>query len=74
MNLQEFINKHGGQEKAAKKLGLSQGMVSGRLTGLYPINPNAAIDLEKRSNGEMKRSDLLPEIFAYKSLHNQLRG
>lgn len=63
MNLIEFIKEHGNQASAAAALGLSQGMVSGRVTGRYPMTADAAIDLELRSNGVMSRYDLNPVAF-----------
>lgn len=66
MTLKQFVKKYKTQSGAAKALGLTQGMVSARLNGRYKMTADAAIDLEKRSNGEMTRYDLLPEIFGAK--------
>ncbi|WP_084254166.1 transcriptional regulator [Methylobacter marinus] len=63
MNLEQFVKKHKTQVAAAKALGLSQGMISHRLSGRYKMTANAAIDLERRSGGEISRYDLLPNIF-----------
>jgi DNA-binding transcriptional regulator YdaS (Cro superfamily) len=63
MDLAQFVKKHKTQTKAAEALGLSQGMISGRLTGRYPFTADAAIDYERRSNGELTRYELLPEVF-----------
>lgn len=67
MNLQQFVKKHKTQARASKILGLSQGMISARLNGVYPMTADVALDLEKRSNREMTRYDLLPEIFGEKA-------
>ena len=63
MNLEQFVSKCGTQAKAAKKLGITQGMISMRINKKYKMTPNVAIDLEERSDGEMTRADLLPETF-----------
>ena len=63
MNLIQYVEKHRTQANAAKSLGLTQGMISARLNGRYKMTPNAAIDLEKRSKGEISKHDLLPDIF-----------
>ena len=70
MNLEQFVKKHKTQKKAGEILGLTQGMISGRLTELYPMDANAAIDLENRSNGEMTREELLPSVFGGKQHKN----
>jgi len=67
MDLKEFVKKHKTQAEAAKVLGITQGMISGRLTGRYKMSVDAAIDLERRSNGQMTRYDLRPDVFVNKS-------
>lgn len=66
MNLLEFVSKYKTQEKAAEKLQVSQGMISHWVNHRYEITPNTAVFLEKRSNGEISKHDLLPEIFGAK--------
>ena len=63
MDLQQFVKQYKNQSEAAAVLGLSQGMVSGRLTGRYPMTADVALDLEKRSGGVMTRYALFPEGF-----------
>jgi len=63
MNLEQFVKKHKTQNAAAKALGLSQAMISLRLSGYYKMTANAAIDLEIRSGGVMTRYELLPSVF-----------
>jgi len=70
MNLEQFIKKHKNQKEAAKVLGLSQGMISHRLRGRYAITADVALDLERRSGGEMTRYDLLPDVFGPKPVQS----
>ena len=68
MNLEEFVKKHKTQSNAAKQLGVSQAMISSWLTNRYEITANTALFLEDRSNGEISRFDLLPDVFQINSI------
>lgn len=61
----EFVEAVG-QAEAAKRLGISQGMVSHILTGRKKVSAERAIDIEermKRSKYKLTRADLRPDLY-----------
>ena len=51
------------QTEFGKRIGVSQSMVSQWLTGKRPMSARAAVQIEKKTRGEIMREDLLPEFF-----------
>ena len=58
----QFILDKGGQVKAARLLGVSQGMVSKWLNG-HPIPADRAKAIETLTGGELTRSQLRPDLW-----------
>ena len=51
------------QAEFGAKVGVSQGMVWQWLSGYRPIGAERAVEIEKRTRGEITRQQLRPDIF-----------
>lgn len=64
MDLAAYLEKHGiSQERFARKLGVSQGLVWQWLNGRTLITAEMAAAIERKTNGKVRRVDLRPEVF-----------
>lgn len=62
--LATYRKKHGlTQEQFADMLGCSQGMITHIERGRRTFSPQVAIQVEQITAGEIKKSDLRPDIF-----------
>ena len=51
------------QAKFAKRIGVTQGLIGHYETGLKRPSANAAVAIEKATNGAIQRSQLRPDLF-----------
>lgn len=64
MTLQTYLKKHGlSQESFAKSLGVSKGLVWQWLNGRTRITGDMALAIERVTKAEVRRQDLLPELY-----------
>ena len=64
MNISKYLETKGlSQEVFAKQIGVSQGLVWQWLGGRTRITAERAVELEKKTGGEITRYDLRPDIF-----------
>ncbi len=63
MKLPKYVQKVGGQTAFAKKLGVTQGLIWQWLNGKTKISAEWAIKIERVSEGECTREEILPKIF-----------
>lgn len=55
-----------GQAEAARRLGITQGMISHIVTGRKRVSPKRALEIErrfKRTKWKITRADLRPDIY-----------
>ncbi len=62
----DLFADRGRQAGLASAVGVSQGMVSGWLTGRYEVTLEAAIKIEEATAGAVSSHDLRPDIFGDK--------
>lgn len=63
--IEQYMARHKlTQKKFARRVGVTQSMVSQWLRGARPISPESAKRIEKRTGGEIQRVQILPELFA----------
>lgn len=63
--IKKYMKKYGLSQAAyAERIGKTQTTVCQWLTGIMPVSPASAKDIEMESRGEVKRTDILPELFA----------
>lgn len=59
-----YMERHNlSQAGFGAKVGVSQGMVWQWLSGYRPIGAERAVEIEKRTRGEIKRHELRPDLF-----------
>lgn len=64
MTLQTYLKRHDLTQKAfAKTLGVSKGLVWQWLNGRTKISGRMALAIERATQREVRRQDLLPELF-----------
>lgn len=63
MDLREYVEKNGGQTAVAARLGVSQGLVWQWLNEKTRITAERAQDIEEKTNGEVTRFELRPDIY-----------
>lgn len=64
MVLEAYLKKHGiTQKQFAARLGCSQSLVSQWITGETEMTGERAIKIERVTNREVRRQDLLPELY-----------
>lgn len=64
MNIRTYIKKHGlTQSEFGKRFGYSQSMVNQWLHKRRPISAEAAVDLHKKTGGEIDRAVLRKDLF-----------
>lgn len=64
MQLHTYLKKHQiTQESFAKTLGVSKGLVWQWLNGRTRITGQWAVEIERVTDGEVKRQHLLPELY-----------
>lgn len=64
MTLQSYLKKHNlSQEAFAKSLHVSKGLVWQWLNGRTRITGEMAVRIERATDGEVRRQDLLPELY-----------
>lgn len=62
--LDRYLKKHGiSQQDFAKRIGCSQSLVSQWLSGATQMTGRWAIEVERLTEGEVKRQQLLPELY-----------
>jgi DNA-binding transcriptional regulator YdaS (Cro superfamily) len=62
--LRRYLERHGiSQGEFARRIGKTQSTVSQWLNGGMYVSASAAKDIEEKTDGEVKRSDILPELF-----------
>ena len=62
--IKRYMTRHSlTQKDFAKIVRVQQSMVSQWLSGTRPMGAERAVEIEKRTNGEIKRHDLRPDIF-----------
>jgi DNA-binding transcriptional regulator YdaS (Cro superfamily) len=60
MNIRAYLKKHAlSQEKFAKQIGVTQGLVSQWLNGKTKITPRWANEIEQSTSGEVSRMECL---------------
>jgi DNA-binding transcriptional regulator YdaS (Cro superfamily) len=65
MDISGYLEKHElSQEQFAKQIGVSQGLVWQWLNGHTRITAEKAVEIEKKTKGEIKRHALRPDLFA----------
>ena len=64
MELNDFIEKNGGQTAFAAKLGVSQGLVWQWMNGKTRITAERAIQIESATEGAVTRAELRPDLYA----------
>lgn len=62
MKLTEFL-KTTTQSALAEKLGVSQGLIHQWISGKTRITAERAIDVEEKTNKQITRQDLRPDLF-----------
>lgn len=64
MTLQSYLKKHQiSQEAFAKSLGVSKGLVWQWLNGRTEITGRWAVEIERVTQGEIKRQQIRPELY-----------
>ena len=64
MVLERYLKKHGmTQQQLADRLECSQSLVSQWISGDVEMTGRWAIKIERATNGEVRRQQLLPELF-----------
>lgn len=64
MQIAAYLKKHNiSQEAFAKSLGVSKGLVWQWLNGRTAITGERAVQIERITNGAIKRQHLLPELY-----------
>ncbi len=58
----ELIQQFGGQIKLGKKVGVSQGTITGWLNQKHGISGTNAMKIEKLTNGKFRAIDLCPRL------------
>ena len=58
-----YVRHVGGRAEAAKRLGISVGMVGHIETGIRGISPHVAMKVEADSNGLVTRGQLRPDLW-----------
>lgn len=64
MDIKTYLETHGdSQEQFAKRIGVSQGLVWQWLEGRTRITAERAIEIEEKTDRQIMRNDLRPDIF-----------
>jgi DNA-binding transcriptional regulator YdaS (Cro superfamily) len=65
MTLREYFagKPHGSKADMAKALGISRTWMALLISGLRVPSPELALEIERITNGEIKRVDLRPDLF-----------
>lgn len=62
--IRAYMKKHGLSQRAfGERVGVSQGMVSQWLERRRPIAAHRAVEIEKKTKGELDRSQIRPDLF-----------
>lgn len=59
----KFVDEAGGRAEAAKRLGITVGMVGHVINGVRSISIDRAREIESQTQGRITRSDLRPDVF-----------
>lgn len=63
--VKRYMDKHGiTQDQFAEMLGVTQSLVSQWITGRKRVSPEQAPLIEQKTGGEVRRSDLHPQLWA----------
>ena len=60
---QEFVSESGGRAAAAKRIGITVGMVGHVLGGVRNLSVSRAIAIEAATAGRITRAELRPDVF-----------
>lgn len=64
MNIKTYLEKHDlTQQQFADLVGVSQGQIGHWIHKRQQVSATAAVLIEKNTDGEIKRSELRPDIF-----------
>ena len=64
MDIRAYLEKHElSQDKFAKQIGVTQGLVWQWIEGRQRITAERAIEIEAKTAGEIQRHDLRPDLF-----------
>lgn len=59
----KFVHEAGGRAEAAKRLGITVGMVGHVINGVRSISIDRAREIEAQTKGRISRSDLRPDVY-----------